>query len=126
MLPACERVGRARQCQELSETVNEAMAQIRSEKPEPLSAARLREASSVYEGLANDLGPMKFSEKELALEVASLNRMLLKAAGTTRRLAAAVAEDERAQASWLKRELDTLGAQMRLQGSKIDRACRAH
>jgi hypothetical protein len=126
MLLGCERLGKARQCQKLAETVNEAMAQIGTQGSDTLSEERLREAAELYERLARELGPMEFSEKELALEVASLNRILVQAATTTTNLADAAAGDERAQASLIKRELGSLGSQMRLQGSKIDRTCRAH
>jgi hypothetical protein len=102
------------------------MAQIGTQGSDTLSEERLREAAELYERLARELGPMEFSEKELALEVASLNRILVQAATTTTNLADAAAGDERAQASLIKRELGSLGSQMRLQGSKIDRTCRAH
>lgn len=123
MLSACERIGRARQCQRLAETVNEAMAEIGGEEQQ-LNQAGLLRAAAQYESLAQRLGPMEFSERELALEVASLNRLLSEASVTTKNLASAVADDERAQASLYKRELRTLGTQMKLQGNRIDRTCR--
>jgi hypothetical protein len=101
------------------------MARITDETRGDLAEARLRRAAGLYDELAQNLGPMEFSEKQLAIEVASLNRLLLEASATTHDLADAVAGDERAQASILKRELDSLGTQMKVQGNKIDRTCRA-
>ena len=68
---------------------------------------------------------MEFNERQLALDVAALSRMLADASVVTNKLAMAILRDERAQASLLKRELVALGASMRANAAKLDRACSA-
>jgi hypothetical protein len=119
----CERITQARQCQELASTVNEAMERIREVSESKPTPEELHEASRAYANLAQHLGPLEFAEKQLAIDVAELNRILERAASATLELARARAGDERAQASLLERELQAMSLQMQAQGTKLDRAC---
>ena len=123
LLLGCERITRARQCAVLVESVNGSMQAIRDAAEAGLSPELLEASAEHYAGLAATLGPMQFSDLQMALDVESFRRSLTQAAELCTELAAAKARNERAQAALLQRELEALKGPMKTSAYKMNSWC---
>lgn len=120
----CERVRRAQQCHELAETVNDTMSAIEQETEGNINAESLRSSAQRYSGLSEALGPMEFSDRQMALDVEAFRRTLTTAANLCEQLADAIKTNERAQAAQYKNQLEALKAPFKGHAYKMNSWCR--
>lgn len=120
----CERVRRAQQCHELANAVNETMSAIEHETENNINAESLRSSAQRYSDLSEALGPMEFSDRQMALDVEAFRRTLTTAADLCRNLAAAVKSNERAQAAQYQNELEALKTSFKGHAYKMNSWCR--
>lgn len=123
LLAGCDRMRRASQCERLADTVNTTMRTI-SEETASITPASLRSGAQHYEALSQALGPMEFSDRQMAIDVESFRRSLDSAAYLCHELAEDLSKNELAQAALHKRDLDALKAPMKLQAYRMNSWCR--
>ena len=120
----CERVRRARQCQRLADAVNDTMSAIEQETDDNITATSLRSSAQRYSDLSEALGPMEFSDREMALDVEAFRRTLTSAADLCHDLAEAVKSNERAQAAQYQNDLEALKVPFKSHAYKMNTWCR--
>lgn len=116
---------RASQCERLSDTVNGAMHSIREETAS-ITPQSLLAGARHYEALSRALGPMEFSDRQMAIDVESFRRSLDSAAYLCSELAKDLSKNELAQAALHRRDLDALKAPMKMQAYRMNNWCREH
>ncbi len=119
----CERFERTKECAALADSVNAVMHSIQEENETGLAPANLRVCAKQYAQLADELGPMEFGERQMALDVAVFRRQLDQAAELTTDLARAKAHNELAEAALIGRELSALQAPMKGSAYKMNTWC---
>ena len=114
---------RASQCERLADTVNSTMQAITSDTAS-ITPASLRSGAERYANLSLALGPMQFSDREMAIDVESFRRTLDSAAYLCNQLADDLSNHERAQAALHKRDLEALKGPMKSQAYRMNTWCR--
>lgn len=114
---------RASQCERLADTVNSTMHAITSDTAN-ITPASLRSGADHYANLSQALGPMQFSDREMAIDVESFRRSLDSAAYLCNLLADDLSNHERAQAALHKRDLEALKGPMKSQAYRMNTWCR--
>jgi len=122
-LTGCERMRRASQCERLADAVNSTMRAITSDTAS-ITPASLRSGAAHYASLSQALGPMQFSDREMAIDVESFRRSLDSAAYLCTQLADDLSNHELAQAGLHKRDLEALKGQMKSQAYRMNSWCR--
>ena len=122
-LVGCERVRRASQCDLLADSVNTTMRAV-AEETKSITPATLRTGARLYASLSQTLGPMQFSDRQMAIEVESFRRSLDSAARITEQLADDLTQNELAQAALHRRDLEALRGPMKTQAYKMNAWCR--
>lgn len=125
LLVGCDRLRRASQCERLADAVNETMQTITSETAS-ITPASLREGARHYESLSQALGPMQFSDRQMAIDVESFRRSLDSAAYLCNELAEDLSKKELGQAALHKRDLEALKGPMKTQAYRMNSWCREH
>ncbi|HEU5074253.1 MAG TPA: hypothetical protein VFU02_08770 [Polyangiaceae bacterium] len=125
LLAGCDRLRRASQCERLADAVNGAMRSI-SNDTASITPASLHAGARHYEALSQALGPMQFSDRQMAIEVESFRRSLDSAAYLCQELAEDLDKNELAQAALHKRDLDALKGPMKSQAYRMNVWCREH
>lgn len=97
-----------------------------SEETASITPASLRSGAQHYEALSQALGPMQFSDRQMAIDVESFRRTLDSAAYLCNELAEDLSNDELAQAALHKRDLDALKPAMKSQAYRMNSWCREH
>ena len=120
---ACDRVSRIRQCAGLVDAVNGSMRGIGLAAGNESLEQGLVSNADRYVALAQQLGPMEFNDKQMALDVEAFRRLLMRAAELCEKLRAAVQSNERAQAALLGRELEALEGPMKASAHKMNTWC---
>lgn len=123
LLVGCERVRRASQCEALADSVNTTMSAVTKET-ESITPTTLRAGAHLYASLSQTLGPMQFSDQQMAIDVESFRRSLDSAARLCEQLADDLTQNELAQAALKKRDLEALKGPMKTQAYKMNAWCR--
>jgi hypothetical protein len=123
LLVGCERVRRASQCEELADKVNPTMSAV-TEETKSITPSTLRTGARLYASLAEALGPMQFSDRQMAMDVESFRRSLDSAARLSEQIADDLTQNELAQAALHKRDLEALKGPMKTQAYKMNAWCR--
>jgi len=91
-----------------------------------ITPASLRSGADRYANLSQALGPMQFSDREMAIDVESFRRSLDSAAYLCNLLADDLSNQELAQAGLHKRDLEALKGPMKSQAYRMNTWCREH
>lgn len=84
----------------------------------------LRAGAQHYATLSQALGPMQFTDRQMAIDVESFRRSLDSAAYLCNELAEDLSNKELAQAALHKRDLDALKGPMKSQAYRMNSWCR--
>lgn len=95
-----------------------------AEETKSITPATLRAGARLYASLSQILGPMQFSDRQMAIEVESFRRSLDSAARITEQLADDLTQNELAQAALHRRDLEALRGPMKTQAYKMNAWCR--
>jgi len=114
---------RASQCERLSDAVNKTMHSI-TQETSTITPSSLRAGARHYTGLSQALGPMQFSDRQMAIDVESFRRSLDSAAYLCGALAEDLSKRELAQAALHKRDLEALKGSMKSQAYRMNSWCR--
>ncbi|HEY6722407.1 MAG TPA: hypothetical protein VI197_00210 [Polyangiaceae bacterium] len=95
-----------------------------SEETANITPTSLRSGARHYEALSQALGPMQFSDRQMAIDVESFRRSLDSAAYLCNELAEDLSKKELAQAALHKRDLDALKGPMKSQAYRMNNWCR--
>jgi hypothetical protein len=97
-----------------------------SEETASITPESLRSVARHYEALSQALGPMQFSDRQMAIDVESFRRSLDSAAYLCSELADDLSKNELGQAALHRRDLDALKAPMKSQAYRMNSWCREH
>ena len=89
-----------------------------------ITPTTLRTASRLYTDLSQTLGPMQFSDRQMALDVEAFRRSIDTAALLSAQLADDLSQNELAQGALKKRDLEALKGPMKTQAYKMNTWCR--
>lgn len=123
LLVGCERVRRASQCERLADSVNTTMKAV-ADETKSITPTTLRAGARHYASLSQTLGPMQFSDRQMALEVESFRRSLDSAALLTDQLADDLTRNQLGRTAVHKRDLEALRGPMKTQAYKMNAWCK--
>jgi hypothetical protein len=119
----CGRFTHTRQCRALIARVNPALDEIGRLTQSKADKATYLAAAARFEQLSVELGPLEFSNQQMAKDVAEYAAMLHSTAQTLKGAAGAVENHNPAELDRLARELERLDGRSHLSVSKIDSFC---
>jgi hypothetical protein len=120
---SCGRFTRIRQCRALISRVNPSLDEISRLTQNKSDKATYLAAAARYEQLSVALGPLEFSDQQMAKDVAEYAGVLHVTAQTLKTLASAVETHNVGETERLARELDRLGGREHISISKMDSWC---
>ena len=119
----CSRFTRTRQCRALITRVNPALDEIARLTKDKADKATYLAAAARYEQLAVALGPLEFSNEQMAKDVAEYAALLHSTAQTLKSLAAAAESRSPPEIDRLVHELERLDGRAHASVSKMDSWC---
>lgn len=121
---SCTRVEQARRCRELAETVNPRLAKIEGLAEGDQAPQSLQSIADLYDGIADDLGPLEFHSQSLALAVKEYGRQLRGIAVEARKAAEALEAKDKTAYSNANRQVRSRTTQLKATQRQIETACR--